>query len=257
MTAPNRRRTVRASFEEIAEAIPHIVWLADADGSTDYLNERGADYTGLPKQAAYGWGWVNLVHPADAERAVLAWEYATQTATPFELSYRLRRADGAFRWHAFRALPLRGRRCDNLRWIGTADDLDDTAVAVDEGARIELQIAQLRTMLEVVQPAEGARFGFAGPEQRRARVMDVLGSGDREFPSASARSMVGDLAARELAVARLVATGYTNAEIANLLGLSLRSIETSRARLRQCTGIRTRAGLVRFARDAGLVEPGG
>jgi two-component system response regulator NreC len=60
-----------------------------------------------------------------------------------------------------------------------------------------------------------------------------------------------------LAVARLIATGYTNAEIANLLGLSLRSIETSRARLRQTLGIRTRAGLVRLALDMGLVEPGG
>jgi DNA-binding CsgD family transcriptional regulator len=64
------------------------------------------------------------------------------------------------------------------------------------------------------------------------------------------------LTPRELTVARLVATGYTNAEIANLLGLSLRSIEVSRARLRQQLGVRTRAGLVRFARDAGLAEPG-
>jgi len=57
-------------------------------------------------------------------------------------------------------------------------------------------------------------------------------------------------------VVRLIATGYTNPEIANLLGLSLRSVETSRARLRQLLGVRTRAGLVRFALEAGVVETG-
>ena len=113
-----------ASFELAAEAIPHIVWLADASGSTDYFNERGTEYTGLPRQANYGWQWVKLVHPHDAERARFGWEYATRTATPFELSYRIRRSDGEFHWHAFRALPVRGQAGEVVKWIGTADDVD-------------------------------------------------------------------------------------------------------------------------------------
>jgi PAS domain-containing protein len=52
-----------AEFEAIAESIPHIVWLAAADGSTDYFNERGTAYTGFDREANYGWGWVELVHP--------------------------------------------------------------------------------------------------------------------------------------------------------------------------------------------------
>jgi two-component system response regulator NreC len=55
---------------------------------------------------------------------------------------------------------------------------------------------------------------------------------------------------------RLVATGYTNAEIANVLGFSLRTIEASRARLRRTLGLRSRADLVRFALQSGLA-PGG
>ena len=55
---------------------------------------------------------------------------------------------------------------------------------------------------------------------------------------------------------RLIAAGYTNYEIANRLGLSLRSIEASRARLRQGLGLQSRAELVRFAYDAGLTDPG-
>jgi PAS domain S-box-containing protein len=254
MTGSGRERSAWASFEVVAESIPHVVWLADASGSTDYLNERGTTYTGLPRQANYGWRWVELVHPADAELARLGWEHATRTTTPFELSFRVRRADGVFRWHGFRALPVRGPQGEILRWIGTADDIDDVEATVGDEARVARQVAQLRVMLETLQPAEGERFGFANPEQRTARVDGLLRSADGARPPPPNRC--GALAARERAVARLVATGYTNGEIANLLGLSLRSIETSRARLRQQVGVRTRAGLVRFARDAGLVEPG-
>lgn len=66
---------------------------------------------------------------------------------------------------------------------------------------------------------------------------------------------VHQLAPRERAVLRLVSAGYTNVEIANLLGSSLRSVEASRARLRRTLGVRTRAELVRCALDNGLADP--
>jgi PAS domain-containing protein len=68
-------------FELIAESIPHIVWMAGPDGSTEYFNRQGTEYPGLSKEANYGWAWVALVHPeagvgsrdphADAVRARL------------------------------------------------------------------------------------------------------------------------------------------------------------------------------------------
>jgi PAS domain S-box-containing protein len=263
MTQSRRARSAQASFEVIAESIPHIVWLADASGSTDYFNERGTEYTGVPRQANYGWQWVELVHPEDADRARLGWEHATRTATPFDLSYRIRRCDGEYRWHGFRALPVRGPTGEIHRWIGTADDLVERAMLVDDETRVRQQIEQLRAMLKVVQPAEGDRYGFVDTERRVTRVNEILGSvgGSTSLSTEVSVHPRGGAAAellapRELAVARLVATGYTNAEIANLLGLSLRTIETSRARVRQRLGLRTRADVVRFARDAGLVEPG-
>ena len=65
-----------ADFRLIAEAIPHIVWLAGPDGSTEYFNGQGTTYTGRPVEANFGWGWLSLVHPDDAERSQLAWEQA-------------------------------------------------------------------------------------------------------------------------------------------------------------------------------------
>jgi PAS domain S-box-containing protein len=259
-------RLDRESFELIAESIPHIVWLADADGSGDYFNTMGTHYTGLPRQATYGWRWLELVHPDDLERARLGWEHATQSVTPFELSYRIRRSDGEFRWHAFRALPVRGPTASILRWIGTADDLDDLTQPADDAARVGRQVGELRAMLEAAQPTPSERFGYVDHDRRVARVNDVLAAArdGRAVPSrptadgsapdrtASADSAVEQLMPREVAVVRLVAAGYTNAEIANVLARSLRSVEASRARLRLTLGIRTRAELVRFAHETGL-----
>jgi PAS domain S-box-containing protein len=247
-----------SSFEEIAEAIPHIVWLADVSGRTDYFNARGTGFTGMPRQANYGWDWVNLVHPSDAARARLGWEHATRTATPFELSYRIRRSDGEFRWHAFRALPVRGPGDQVARWIGTADDTTDRIDGEDGEARVGRQITELRTMLEVVQQVPSDRFGQVDARDLTHRVNELTAAGDAG-PAAhrlrtEAPARAAELAPRELAVLRLVAAGHTNAEIANLLGYSLRTIESSRTRLRAGLGLRSRSELVRFARNAGLVE---
>jgi PAS domain S-box-containing protein len=251
------------SLEVVAEAIPHIVWLSDASGSTDYFNERGTDYTGFPRQANYGWKWVALVHPDDAERARLGWEHATRTVTPFEFSYRLRRADGEYRWHALRALPVRGEAGEIVRWIGTADDVTDSSFAVDDEARVERQIAQLKAMLDVVQAEPSSRFGHVDADVLARRVNDSVHAADTtRFPRAAADSVddaaapIGGLTPRDLNVARLVGRGYTNAEIANLLGFSLRTIEASRSRLRRTLGLRTRAELVRFAHDMGIADDG-
>ncbi len=249
-----------AACELVAESIPHIVWLSHPSGSTDYFNTFGTDYTGLPREANYGWRWLELVHPDDAERASLGWEHATRTLTPFELTYRIRRRDGQFRWHAFRALPIRRPNGEILRWIGTADDVDDCAPPEDDGPRIERQTRELRALLEAAQPAPEDRFGFVPADRRGRRVradLDGAPSLRRELAGdlAAARSAVERLGLREVTVLGLIAGGYTSAEIANLLGLSLRSIETSRYRLRQTLGVTSRAELVRVAHEAGLAGP--
>jgi len=261
----NQRETLpsaSAPFEAIAESIPHIVWLADATGSTDYFNERGTEYTGLGRQANYGWKWLELVHPDDVDRARLGWEQATSTQTPFELSYRIRRHDGEFRWHGFRALPVRGTDGAIVRWIGTADDLTQNERPADDDARVERQVGQLQALLQAIQPAERDRFGFVDPVQRAGRVEAVLrsthGASDRpRDEDQTALWGAASVTPREVAVGRLIAGGYTSAEIANLLGLSLRSVEASRARLRQGLGLRTRAEIVRFFRSNERLGPDG
>jgi PAS domain S-box-containing protein len=128
--APSDRRRGGLAFTDpefrmMAEALPHIVWVAAPDGAVEFLNTQGADYFGAPREAAYDWDWVDLVHPDDAAGARAGWEEATRSGTAFELDYRIRRADGTWRWHAFRALPFRGPDGQVAKWVGTATDVED------------------------------------------------------------------------------------------------------------------------------------
>lgn len=204
---------------------------------------------------------VDLVHPDDAELARLGWAHATATETPFELVYRIRRCDGQFRWHRFRALPVRGPKSEVIRWVGTADDIHDHPDVLDDEIAVTRQTAQLQAMRAAVQPSAVERFGYVPKDQLLARVASLLAS-DRDVPmqtrgrrtDADRLARLAAASEREVTVLRLIATGYTNAEIANRLGLSLRSVEASRAALRRRFGVRTRAQLVRIALQLGLVE---
>lgn len=59
------RADCRPDVTLIADAIPHIVFTAPADGATTYFNKQGTEYTGLPAETNYGWNWLSLVHPID------------------------------------------------------------------------------------------------------------------------------------------------------------------------------------------------
>ena len=73
-------------------------------------------------------------------------------------------------------------------------------------------------------------------------------------PEDLSRNTVGGLTPKETEVLRLLALGHTNAEIAQIVGASLRTIETHRAHIHQKLDRHSRAQLVRFALDAGLLR---
>jgi PAS domain S-box-containing protein len=111
-------------YRLIAETIPHIVWTARADGRLDFVNRRCCEYTGLEAVALSGWQWRSVIHPEDRERTLAIWTRVLQTGERFEVEYRLRRGDGAYRWHQGAAMPLRGADGRVLRWFGTCTDIE-------------------------------------------------------------------------------------------------------------------------------------
>jgi PAS domain S-box-containing protein len=123
-------------FRVMAESIPHIVWTALPEGTTDFHNQRLTEYTGLPVREADGYGWQQLVHPEDLPRAVATWEQCLATGQPYYVKYRFRRHDGQYRWFLSQALLMKDDQGEPMKWFGTGTDIHE-----EEESKLKLQSA--------------------------------------------------------------------------------------------------------------------
>lgn len=111
------------AMREIADLVPAIIWSADAEGRFDYYNSRWNEATGLPRPKDAS-GWLDVVHPDDTGTTRVAWTQSFEQGQPFESEFRLKQADGSWRWMMSRALPLVGSDGAVSRWYGTLTDID-------------------------------------------------------------------------------------------------------------------------------------
>jgi PAS domain S-box-containing protein len=118
-------REVNERFRFMAESLPQLVWTAGPDGLLDFVNQRTLDYFGAAEEDVLGEGWVAMVHPDDTERAIARWGQALEAGTPYDIEFRLRRADGTYLWHLTRALPQRGGGGEVTKWFGTCTDIEE------------------------------------------------------------------------------------------------------------------------------------
>ena len=115
----------RQRYQNLAEAIPQIVWTARPDGTVDYYNRRWFEYTGLSFEASKGWGGHNVLHPDDFTPAMEEWQKALQTGETYEMDCRLKKVDETYRWHLVRAIPERDGDGKIVAWLGTSTDIDE------------------------------------------------------------------------------------------------------------------------------------
>jgi len=112
-------------FKMMAEAVPEIIWTANPDGEDDFFNRKCFDYTGLTIEEMRGSGWKVVVHPDDVEGCFSKWQNALRTGQPYEVEYRLRAKDGAFRWFLGRANPVVNSAGVIVKWFGTCTDIEN------------------------------------------------------------------------------------------------------------------------------------
>ena len=163
-----------ADAERIAEAIPHIAWTSSPDGAVTYVNHAGMRYTGGPAEAVWGWKWFGLIHPDDLDRIRQAWATAIQDGLSLSQEYRIRRFDGAYRWHTFRARPLRDTSGAVCRWIGTATDIEDQKELEHSLRRSEREAHETVTLLQSIEQATPVGFKLVDHEFRVVRINDRL-----------------------------------------------------------------------------------
>ncbi len=90
----------------------------------------------MPYGSTDGEGWNDVFHPDDQERAWTRWRHSLETGEPYEIEYRLRHRDGAYRWTLGRAMPIRDAEGRIERWFGTCTDIDDLKRAEAEARKL-------------------------------------------------------------------------------------------------------------------------
>jgi PAS domain S-box-containing protein len=109
----------------LLDALPQLVWVAGPDGTLEYLNRRCAEYSGLAVDDLLGWDWGWVIHPDDLPTALVRWNESVVNGTSHREEFRIRRADGQYRWFLTRGEPTRDADGAVVRWVGTCTDVDD------------------------------------------------------------------------------------------------------------------------------------
>ncbi|WP_210306506.1 PAS domain S-box protein [Methylorubrum rhodinum] len=136
------RRESEEQFRVFAQAMPNHVWAADANGALYWFNEQVHAYAGTSAGELDGTAWASIVHPDDVGSAGRAWGASLAAGTHYETEFRIRRADGTFRWFLVRAEPIRGPDGAVVRWIGTNTDIEDRKQAASQLERLNENLEQ-------------------------------------------------------------------------------------------------------------------
>jgi PAS domain S-box-containing protein len=167
--------SLRQSEEELralANSIPQLAWMAQADGAIVWFNERWYEYTGTAPEQMVGWGWQAVHDPAVLPSVLEHWNASIRTGAPFEMEFPVRGADGQYRWFLTRVNAVRDLNGNVVRWFGTNTDVDQVKRA-EQALREESHVLELlnstgaalasqRDLRSLLQSATDAATGVAG-----------------------------------------------------------------------------------------------
>ena len=183
-------RTSEMQFRTLANAIPQLCWIANADGWISWYNQRWYEYTGTTPEQMEGWGWQS-VHDANILSKVMErWQVSIATGNPFDMTFPLRGADGVFRPFLTRVMPVCDQDGKVARWFGTNTD-------ISEQQRAEAEIRKTRDLLEMFVRSAPLGLAMFDREMRYVRASDRwladAGIGDREIVGKSHYEIFPDL----------------------------------------------------------------
>jgi len=127
-----REAALRESEEHYRYSVelnPQIPWAADPQGNIVEASPRWLALTGMPIEEALGSGWIQAIHPDDVLLTQQRWAHSLSSGEAFDTDYRVRMADGAYRWFRARAAARRQAGGAIMRWYGTLEDIHDRKLA--------------------------------------------------------------------------------------------------------------------------------
>jgi PAS domain S-box-containing protein len=123
-------------FRLISNSAPVMIWLAGTDRLCTYVNQAWLQFTGRPREVELGNGWVEGVHNEDLKPCTETYSQAFDKRQSFEMEYRLRRSDGAYRWILDNGVPRFNPDGSFAGYIGSCLDITERKLAQDTLASV-------------------------------------------------------------------------------------------------------------------------
>jgi PAS domain S-box-containing protein len=159
-----------ARFRDLANSMPQLVWTSDPTGKVDYYNERTTEYEGFHLERDESWNWQSSLHPDDLELTTRTWNEALVQQKLYSCEHRMLMADGSYRWHLSRAIPVFHSDGKVKKWYGTATNIHEYKLALVETAKAK----------EIAEDANKAKSRFLAnmSHEIRSPMSSVLGYAD-------------------------------------------------------------------------------
>lgn len=174
------------TFRLLAEAAPVMIWIADPNARCTYFNRSWLEFRGRSLEQEMGSGWLEGLHPGDRDLCMATLSKCFDARQAFRMEYRLRRADGEYRWMEATGVP-RHESDAFCGFLGSATDVttrrnagfepDDTAVRAvfsltERERQVLLQIAEGRSTKEA---ALRLGISYKTADSHRSRILEKLG----------------------------------------------------------------------------------
>jgi PAS domain S-box-containing protein len=133
-------------YRSLVQAGAQVVWVSSPAGEITEDSPEWRSITGQTTEEYLGDGWLNAIHPEDAERVRREWRACVQTGKVFDTRYRVRTKSGSYRHYDVRAVPIE-RDGAIIEWVGASTDVTGQREAEEMRGRLteQLSAAALRT----------------------------------------------------------------------------------------------------------------